>query len=86
MQSFKESVLAFNHWEGLLKSWFTLFTKVYDNDEMISSGIFYAIVKVINVNKKKKKTKTEPWGTPFKIFWIVELWLLTSTNCFLFFS
>ena len=50
---------------------------------MISSGIFYAVMKVIDVNKEKKKTNKWALKTPVKIVWIVELWILINTNCFL---
>ena len=33
-------------------------------------------MKVIDVNKERRGPRTEPWGTPGKIVWIVELWLL----------
>ena len=50
--------------------------------KMTSSGMFYAVTKVTDVNKRTGP-RTEPWGTLVKIAWIVELWLLTDTNCFL---
>ena len=59
--TFKESLLVFKHWERFLRSRFTLLAKLYrDLSEeriFVSSGIFYAVMKIIDVNKEKKRTK-----------------------------
>ena len=64
--AFKESLLAFNHWErfyghGLL--YLPRCIEIHQNkgylshQQMISSGIFYAVMKIIDVNKEKRRTK-----------------------------